>query len=222
MAIFRFSLGFGQAQYLFFIKSSMFDFLNPDSPNPTPSQVARSLRWLGWGGLWLQAFLGFIPLLVLVANVLARPMQQTGGFSFGLWLAIACLVILCFSIYWCFRYTRLANKLEDRDARPAKAQVVRDLKLGLLANLVVMVIGALIALLRVGGLTFRMLTLPQGATVITPNQMGTTLGVPGTLIAPSNMIAIQAMLNTIAAGLVGVIVALLLLYQIGQHRNPAD
>lgn len=200
----------------------MFDFLNSESPSPSPAQIARSLRWLGWIGLWLQAFFGFIPLLVLVANVLSKPMQQTGGFSFGLWLAIACLAMLGFSIYWCFRYTRLANRLEDRDTRPAKAQVIRDLKLGLVANLAIMSISVLIALLRVGGLTFRMLTLPQGATVITPNQMGTTLGVPGTLIAPSNMIAIQAMLNTIAAGLVGVIVALLLLYQIGQHRSAAD
>ncbi|MFM7427148.1 MAG: DUF3611 family protein [Elainella sp.] len=200
----------------------MFNFLNADAPSPTPTQIARSLRWLGWIGLWLQALFGFIPLLVLVANVLARPMQQTGGFSFGLWLAIICLVMLCFSIYWCFRYTRLANRLQERDTRPAKAQVVRELKLGLVINLAIMIISVLIALLRVGGLTFRMLTLPQGATVITPNQMGTTLGVPGTLIAPSNMIAIQAMLNTIAAGLVGLIVALLLLYQIGQHRNAAE
>jgi hypothetical protein len=64
-----------------------------------------------------------------------------------------------------------------------------------------------------------MLTLPQGGTVIAPNQIGTTVAAPGALITPSNMIAIQAMINAIAAGLVGAIVALLLLYQVGQHRN---
>jgi hypothetical protein len=200
---------------------SMFDFLNPEALSLKPAQIARSLRWLGWVGFWLQALFGFIPILVLVANVLARP-GQAGGFSLGLWLAIACLVILCFSIYWCFRYTRLATRLESRDLRPAKAQVIRDLKLGLTANASVMVIAVLIALLRVGELTFKMLTLPQGATVIAPNQLGTTIGTPGALITPSNMIAIQAMLNIIAAGLVGTIVALLLLYRVGQHRNPND
>jgi Protein of unknown function (DUF3611) len=82
-----------------------------------------------------------------------------------------------------------------------------------------MVIAVLIALLRVGELTVKMLTLPQGATVIAPNQIGTTIGTPGALITPSNMIAIQAMLNIIAAGVVGTIVALLLLYQVGQHRS---
>lgn len=196
----------------------MFDFLGSEAPSLTPSQIARSLRWLGWIGFWLQTLFGFIPILVLVANVLARP-GQVGGFSFGLWLAIACLIILIFSIYWCFRYTRLADKLETRDLRPAKSQVLRDLKLGLVANVVVMVIAVLIALLRVGELTVKMLTLLQGATVIAPNQIGTTIGAPGALITPSNMIAIQAMLNIIAAGVVGTIVALLLLYQVGQHRS---
>lgn len=200
----------------------MFNFLSPEAPSPTPQQIARSFLWLGRIGFCLQALLGFIPIFVVVANVLSKPgQQQTGGFSFGLWLAIACLIILIFSIYWCFRYTQLANKLKIRDLRPAKSQVIRDLKLGLLANIGIMTIAVLIALSRVGGLTFKMLSLPQGATVIAPNQIGTTV-TPGALITPSNMIAIQAMINAIAAGLVGVVVALLLLYQVGKHGNSYD
>ena len=63
--------------------------------------------------------------------------------------------------------------------------------------------------------------LPLDAIVITPNQTRTMV-TQGALIAPSNMIAIQAMVNTIAAGLVGVVVALLLLYLVGQHHNPQE
>jgi hypothetical protein len=201
----------------------MFNFLNPEAPSPTPQQISRSFRWLGWAGFWLQALLGFIPVLVVVANILTKPgQQQTGGFSTGLFLAIACLVALLFSIYWCFRYTKLADRLGNRDLRPAKSQVVRDLKLGLLTNFGIMAIAVMIALFRVGELTFRMLTLPPGATVVAPNQIGTSIATPGALIAPSNMIAIQAMLNAIAAGLVGAAVALILLYHVGQHRNPND
>ncbi|WP_416666532.1 DUF3611 family protein [Egbenema bharatensis] len=200
----------------------MFDFLKPEVTRSTPQQIAQSLRWLGWTGFGLQALLGFIPILVVVTSVLFSPVQpQRSGFSFGLWLAIVCLFILLFSIYWCFRYTQLARQLEVRELRPAKAQVIRDLKWGLMANLGVMAIAVLIALSRVGELTFRMLVFPQGATVIAPNQIGTTV-TPGAVIAPSNMIAIQAMINTIAAGLVGTVIALLLLYQVyrvGQNRN---
>ncbi|QZZ19774.1 DUF3611 family protein [Leptothermofonsia sichuanensis E412] len=196
----------------------MFNFLNAESPSPSPQKIASSLRWLGWAGFWLQALLGFIPILVVVANVLFNPgSQQSGGFSFGLWLAIICLLILLFSIFWCFRYTQLATKLETPDRRPPKSQVVRDLKLGLVANLGIMASAVLIALTRVGELTYKMLVLPQGATLITPNQVGTTVA-PGALVTPSNMIAIQAMVNAIAAGLIGTIVALILLFQLGIAR----
>ncbi|WP_414544289.1 DUF3611 family protein [Nostoc sp. CCY0012] len=200
----------------------MFDFLNPEAASPTPRQIAHSLRWLGWIGFWLQALLGFIPILVVVASVLFNPrQQQRSGLSFGLWLAIACLVILLFSIYWCFRYTQLANQLESPHLRPAKSQVSQNLKLGLLANIGIMAMAVLIALSQVGTLTFKMLIMPQGSTMITPNQT-TTMVTQGAIITPSNMIAIQAMVNAIAAGLVGTIVALLLLYQLGQHRHPTE
>ena len=199
----------------------MFDFLNLETANSTPQQIAQSLRSLGWIGFCLQALLGFIPIFVVVSMVLFSPMQRQIGFSLGLWLAIACLIILLFSIYWCFRYTQLANKIENRDLRPAKSQVSHDLRLGLVANLGIMTIAVIIALSRVGELTFRMMTLPKGATVIAPQPAGTVMA-PGALITPSNMIAIQAMICAIAAGLVGVIVSLLLLYQVGQHRNSSE
>lgn len=196
----------------------MFNFLDSEGSGSTPQQIARSFRWLGWIGLALQSFLGFIPILAVIANILSKPGQQTGGVTGSLFLAIACLIILFFSIYWCFRYTQLASQLEDRDRRPAKAQVIRDVKWGLVANIGIMALAVFVALLRVGELTFTMLRVPQGATVITANQVGSTVA-QGAVISPSNMIAIQAMVNAIAAGLVGAVVALLLLYQIGSHRN---
>lgn len=200
----------------------MFNFLNPEAANPTPQQIARFFRLLGWIGFWLQSVLGFIPILVVVTVVLFNPnYRRSEGLSFGLFSAIACLVLLLFSIYWCFRYTRLASKLEIRDRRPAKSQVIRDLKLGLIANIGSMAIAVMIAMARVGELTFKMLAVPQGSTVITPNQTKTML-TPGPPIAASDAIAIQAMVNTIAAGLVGAVVALLLLYLVGQRQSPQE
>jgi hypothetical protein len=101
----------------------------------------------------------------------------------------------------------MALRLEMPEARPSKSGVKRTLRVGLLANLGVMAIAVLIALGRVSQLTFRMLTVPQGATVVTPNQMVAQ----GALVSPSNMLAIQAMVHAIAAGLVGGIIALLLI-----------
>ncbi|MGF1567602.1 MAG: DUF3611 family protein [Nodosilinea sp.] len=200
----------------------MFDFLRLRPPSLAPQQIARSCRWLGWGGFWLQALLGFLPLLVVVAKIFASPAQWPNSWSsLGLWLAIICLAVLLFSIHWCYRYTQLAARIEHPELRPAKSAVGRTLRIGLVANLSMMVLAVVIMLWRVSALTFKMLSVPQGATVVTPNQAAATL-TPGALITPSNMIALQAMGSTIAAGLVGVIVALLLIYQVGRHRNSPD
>lgn len=197
----------------------MAGFLRFSSGRPTPEHIARNCRWLGWIGFWLQVVLGLIPLLVVLGLVFSRLGQWPGGlFSLGLWFAVLCLGFLIFSIYWSFRYTRMARRLAVPEARPAKSGVKRTLRVGLLANLAVMALAVLIALGRVSQLTFRMLTVPQGATVVTPNQTVAQ----GALVSPSNMLAIQAMVHAIAAGLVGVIVALVLIEQVSRHRNASD
>ncbi|MBE9110657.1 DUF3611 family protein [Nodosilinea sp. LEGE 07298] len=196
----------------------MFDFLRAQPSSPSPGQIARFCRTLGWAGLILQSLLGVVPLLVVIARILVNPQWRDVRSSAGLWLALLGLAILLFSIYWCFRYIRMARRLEDPDLRPAKSAVQRNLKLGLLSNLALMSIGVLLALWRVTLLSIKMLTIPQGTTVVSPG----AAAVPGGLITPSSMIAIQAMVSAIAAGLVGVVIALLLIYQVGRHRTSPD
>lgn len=196
----------------------MLDHPDLDAPTPSPQALAHACRWLGWAGVLLQALLGFVPLLVVVGNVLfGQRRSPMGGLSTGLWLAILCLVALLFSIYWCFRYTRLADRLETREFRPTKSQVWQNLWWGLGANLSIMALAVLIALWRVTSLTFKLLALPQGATVVVPAPVGTAV-TPGTLITASDMIMIQAMVSAIAAGLVGTVIALLLQYQLRWNR----
>ncbi len=196
----------------------MFDFLRAHPSSPSPSQIARYCRSLGWIGLILQSLLGVVPLLVVIARILVNPQWRNVRSSWGLWLAVLGLAILLFSIYWCSRYIHMAQRLDDPSLRPAKSAVKRNLKLGLLSNLALMSIGVLLALWRVTLLSIQMLAIPQGTTVVSPG----AAAVPGGLITPSSMIAIQAMVSAIAAGLIGVIVALLLIYQVGRHRNSPD
>jgi hypothetical protein len=166
--------------------------------------------------LVLQAVLGFIPLLVIITRIFRS--QQMGGFGWGLWLAVLCLGVLLFSIYWCLRYTHLAARLTRPDNRPSKPAVQRALKLGLLSNLAILILATLIALWQVSAMTLRLLSVPQGATVLAPNAVAASAA----LITPSNMITIYAMISTIAAGLVGLIVALMLIYVVGRHRISQD
>jgi len=197
----------------------MVNIFKVGSGNPTPEQIARNCQQLGWVGFWLQVFLGLIPLLVVLLSVVSRLGQWTGNlFSVGLVLAILCLGFLVFSTYWSFRYTRMAARLRVPESRPSKSGVKRSLQNGLLTNLTVMVLAVAIALSQVSKLTIRMLTVPQGATVVMPNQTAAQ----GALVSPSNMLAIQALVHAIAAGLIGVIIALLLIQQVVRHRNAPD
>jgi len=195
----------------------MVKFFNSDSPPPSPRQIALHFRLVGWAGFWLQAFLGFIPILVMLSFVFFAPAKPAGT-SWAVTIALICLVISLFSIYWCFRYTRLAREIEDPESRPARSQVLRDLTIGLVANLTSTVGAVLIALWQTGSLTTRILSLPQGATKVAPVQTGTLI-TQGAAITASNLITLQAMINLIAAGLVGMIVALWLLYRVGAFQT---
>jgi hypothetical protein len=74
---------------------------------------------------------------------------------------------------------------------------------------------SLLALWQVRLLSVQMLTILQGTTVVTPG----AAAVPGELITLSSMIAVQTMVRAIAAGLVGVVIALLLIDPVGHHRT---
>jgi Protein of unknown function (DUF3611) len=77
----------------------MFDFLNTETINPSPQQIARSLLWLGWSGFWLQALLGFIPILVMVTTVLFGKNPQRSGFSFSFGIGLGSDAPVYFRFY---------------------------------------------------------------------------------------------------------------------------
>jgi hypothetical protein len=195
----------------------MFDHLT-NSPSSNVLQIAAAFRRLGWIGFWLQALLGFIPFVILIFVLFFNP--NGGGFDLKVILAYGCLLALVFTIYWCYRYTRLANKLENSKLRPSKEEVTRSLWIGLLANVGGMSCAVLVAIWLVGTLLFKMLSLPQGATTIAPTRgsEGTVIS-PGQIVVPNDLIAMQAMVITVAAELIGIIVALLLLYRVSQNRS---
>jgi hypothetical protein len=195
----------------------MANFFTANTAPLSLPRLAHSLRRLGWIGLLLQGLLGLIPILVLIVRVITHYTQNPP--SLGLFLAISCLLALLLAMYWCFHYVRLAHKLETAKLRSAQGAVIRALGIGLTINIVGMVCAVLIAIAKTATLTINMLRLPQGATIITSEVVGNR-GNQVSLITPSDMITLQAMINTIAASLVGIIIALLLLRKAMQHFFP--
>ncbi|WP_448562472.1 DUF3611 family protein [Trichothermofontia sp.] len=168
-----------------------------EHPAPSPRRLAVEFRWLGWLGFWLQSLLGFIPILLLVFALFFYQSPHRGTVDIGDFLAFACLVALLFTIYWCFRYTRVEIDLENPNFRPRRMDVMRMLWVGLLSNSAGMLCAVLIGMGKASTLLTTMLSLPPGAvTLTTPIQGGTLLN-RGPVITVLDMVAMQAVVNTI-------------------------
>jgi hypothetical protein len=179
--------------------------------------MAIAFRRFGWFGFAAQLALATIPVgILLFATLVSPPRQGVGNSWLSVFLSYGALLVLIFTIYWCFRYTRLASALEDPDRRPSRANVTQELWVGLLANAVGMACTVMLAMWKVGTLLFKLLSVPQNAAILAPGQAGTVV-TRGALIVPLDMISLQAMVNTIAAELVGIIVTLWLLRLISQR-----
>ncbi len=190
-----------------------------EHPAPSPRRLAIDFRWFGWLGFWLQSLLGFIPILLLIFALFLYQSPQRGVVGIGNFLAFGCLMALLFTIYWCFRYTRVAVDLEDPNFRPRRIEVIRTLWVGLLSNAAGMLCAVLIGMGKAGTLLTTLLALPPGAITLTTPTTGGTLLNRGPVVTVLDMVAMQAVLNTIAAELVGILVALWLLYRLGYQQS---
>ncbi len=192
-----------------------------NSYSPNVQDIAKDFQRWGWFGFWIQTILGSAPILLLLLVLFVIPSSPSNRQNswLGLILGFSCLFALLFTLYWCYRYAEIGRKLENPEQRPPKAEVIQGLKIGVIVNLVGMACIVLVGFSIVGTLLYKILTLPPGASRITRTAPGATIYNPGAVITPFNLIAIQAMINGIAAELVGVSVSLWLLNRVNQHQS---
>ncbi len=195
----------------------MFNRLSTPS---SPRQIAVNFRYLGWIGFWCQVVLGSIPVILVTFQwFFSSKPQRIGVPDSGNILSFIDILTLIFTIYWCFRYTQLASKLEDSHQRSVKVRIIREVWIGIIANIVVILLAALIGMVTVGGLLYVILSLPQGAATILQPAPGGTMINQGPIIVPMDMLGLLAVMNVILAGLVGVIISLWLLSRLGKSTT---
>ncbi len=195
----------------------MFNLLSTSS---SPRQIAANFRYLGWIGFWCQVVLGSIPVILVTFQwFFSSKPQQIGVPDYGNILSFIDILTLVFTIYWCFRYTQLASKLEKSHQRPAKVRMIREVWIGIIANIVVILLAVLIGMVTVGSLLYVILSLPQGAaTILQPAPGGTVIN-QGPIIVPMDMLGLLAVMNVILAGLIGVIISLWLLSRLSNTNS---
>ena len=187
-----------------------------------PHPLAQPFRLLGWIAFWIQLILAVIPVLLLLFALFMKGITSEGlGTTLEATFAYACLAFLLFSLLWSFRYTRLGRKLAGPEPRPKQVPLMRILWTGLIGNLTGMVCSLLVAMGAVGTMLFKVLSRPQGA--IPTIDMRSGAGAAGIAssqwIVPLDVIWLQALINTMTAQAIGIIVTLYLLYRISQRRH---
>lgn len=176
--------------------------------------IARSFSRLGWIGFWIQLVLGLLPLAMLLYVLFGTATGSRGGFDVTDYLALVGLLILAFTAFWLYRYTRLAKRIADPDRCPSWAAVARTLWIGLLASAAGIFVSVLMLVVEVVRLLILFLHAPQaGVPVIRTETDNRTAWV-----SAIDVVSLMADLCTLVGELLVMGITLWLLFRI--TRSP--
>lgn len=174
--------------------------------------IANKFRKLGWLGVWIQVVLGILPLAML-CYILFR--KATGaGVAMGIidYLALAGLMILAFTTFWSYRYTRLARRIADPEQRPEWNSVTKMLRVGIWASCIGIAVSMLLLVIEFLRLLFLFLKTPQAGVPAIQMQADRTAWV-----SAIDMVSLMAEICTLAGELLVVAIALRLLFAVLKH-----
>lgn len=185
--------------------------LNSYLPAPTKQKFANTFRIVSRISFWVQLALGAVSGIVLLLAMFSRNVTtQTDNpvIGFGVFLGISGILLLCFRVYWAFRYRRLAKRLQapTLEIHPKKEEIIRVLRFGLIISCVGILLAFLASEVTVTAVLAKALALPQGVAVYRPENV----------IRSLDIFVVLANVNLIGAHLVGGITSLGLLEWLDQ------
>jgi hypothetical protein len=154
--------------------------------------LARSFRRLGWIGFWAQVTIGAIPVALTVYAFIFDRTATTGTrgvFALIEYLAIVSSLMLAFTTFWSYRYTRLAKKLADPELRLPLSVARQAAWTGIVASTVSILFSILVMLSDVGQLFFYFLRAPQAGIPV----VQTTAGGPTSWVSASDVMSLLAL-----------------------------
>jgi len=178
---------------------------------PETRGIGNTIRLTGWITLWLQLAIGTVSVLALLFALTGRGFvqQPNTGLGIGVFWAVCGIILLLFSLYLDFRYTRIGKALENRNPalHPSKPDTTKILRLGIILSLV----GILLTLLGTGSTIFvlvaKSISQPPGVAITDPYR----------IIRPMDVFVAVADITGVAAHYVGTVASLWLLERVHQH-----
>ena len=165
----------------------------------TQSEFVTTFRLFSRFSFWIQLFLGAVSGIVLLFAMLGRNMSDqtnnNAGIGFGIFLAVVGLLLLCFRIFWDFRYRLLGRLLhaENSQVYPSKEHITHTLRIGLVSSLVGVLIAFVASEETVAVVLAKTLSQPQALAAYAPENV----------IRSLDIFVVLANVNLIGAHLVG-------------------
>ena len=126
--------------------------------------LAKSFLRVGWMGFWAQIAIGFVPaILTIYAIAISRnaTVGTRGGFALVDVLTATGLLVLAFTTFWFYRYTRLGGRIADTQERPPLSVARQAAWTGVTASTLGIVFSMLVLLIEVAQLLIYFLRAPQ-------------------------------------------------------------
>jgi Ca2+/Na+ antiporter len=183
----------------------MINDLESLSHPPSKQKFAATLRLVSRISFWVQLVLGGISgIAVLLASFSRGLTTSSSGIGFGIFLAIVGILLLCFRVYWAFRYRKMAKILQTPNSQnhPKKEDVIQNLRIGLIVSLVGLLIAFIASEVTVSIILGKAVAQPQGVAIYQPENV----------IRSLDIFVMLANVNMIGAHFFGGVTSLGLLY----------
>ena len=176
-----------------------------------PERLSRQFSRLGWLGFWTQVAMLAIPVLLLIYVLFLRSPESAPriGIDLSNYLSYGSLLVMVFTTFWFFRYTRVGKRIADPELRPPRASVERTLWVGLWASGLGIAFSMALLFSAVGRLLFVLLANPQTGLMVAPGPGGD----PVQSISAFDAISLTTLLAILAAELILLAFSVLLLFR---------
>ena len=184
------------------------------NPNRLPDKrkFAKTFRLLSRISYWIHLILGVVSGITLLLVSFSRGTTEggtTSGTGVGIFIAVFSLIALGFRVYWAWRYRVIARKLQRVDrAQPSRAEIIRVLRIGLLASLVGLFLALIASEISLISLVAGAIARPQGVAVYEREQV----------IKIADLLLVLAQFNILGAHFLGSVNSLGLLSWISREE----
>ncbi|AFL73418.1 DUF3611 family protein [Thiocystis violascens] len=180
--------------------------------------LGNAFSRLGWSGFWIQIVVGAIPIILMVyfftfAN---SPTGPRAGLPMVEFLTLGSLVLLVFTTFWFWRYTRIAKSIRAPQSTLPLDSLNQTVWTGIVASSIGILLSVTVVFVEASHLLFYFLSSPQaGVPVIQAQTAGTSW------VSAVDMISLMALILVLAAEVAVLVLGLWLLFRTTQSCQAA-